>query len=420
MKIASPTCRLLIALAVSLLLQQPAFAASTGETVAGTLFKATDSYVKSLLDKAGLSPRTMSDGDVAVDWRDGDNEYPGIVTFDRNDDGKIWNLRVAAIMPTKATENLDPALLAEFTNRWNRVEGLITLYVGEGGILVASYSLPVEYGLNPQEFEASGLRRFEQTLGRILHQLDEFASTYDSSRQKADTSQMPAQAVGLLELGDGGYCTASVVGADVILTAAHCLFDSDGKIVKARRFRAGYANGRAIVEAGIRDQFVPPEFDIARVFVAEGMEGHDWAFLRLDRDVGDQTGILAIKQMSLEDLDRMIGSKQYQMVRVGYGGTKKPTMQTDCGLAHVWNDNTYAHLCHIEPGDSGSPDLLLENGSYSIVGIDTSIIDIRDVKRANVAVSSAAFANALPEFLSHVPASNASERSDTSGPGSNR
>jgi V8-like Glu-specific endopeptidase len=84
-------------------------------------------------------------------------------------------------------------------------------------------------------------------------------------------------------------------------------------------------------------------------------------------------------------------------------------MQTGCNLAHVWDDNTYAHLCRIEPGDSGSPDLLVENGSYSIVGIDTSIIDIRDVKRANVAVSSAAFATALPEFLSHVPTADASE-----------
>jgi len=396
-------------LAASFALLQPAMAASTGEAVDGTLFKATDSYVKSLLEKAGLSPRTMSDGDVAIDWHDGDRDYPGIVSFDRDQDGKIWNLRVAAVMPAKATQDLDPDLLAEFTNRWNRVEGMIMLYTGENGALIAAFDMAVEYGINPTEFEANALRRFEQTLGRILQQLGEFASTYKSSRQKADTSQMPAQAVGLLELGDGGYCTASVVGADVILTAAHCLFDSNDKIVKAKRFRAGYADGRAIVEAGIRDQFVPQEFDMSRIFVSDGMEGHDWAFLRLDRAVGDKTGILVIKPMSLQQLDDMVGSQRYDLVRVGYGSSKKLTMQTGCNLAHVWDDNTYAHLCRIEPGDSGSPDLLVENGSYSIVGIDTSIIDIRDVKRANVAVSSAAFATALPEFLSHVPTADASE-----------
>jgi V8-like Glu-specific endopeptidase len=396
-------------LAASFALLQPAMAASTGEAVDGTLFKATDSYVKSLLEKAGLSPRTMSDGDVAIDWHDGDRDYPGIVSFDRDQDGKIWNLRVAAVMPAKATQDLDPDLLAEFTNRWNRVEGMIMLYTGENGALIAAFDMAVEYGINPTELEANALRRFEQTLGRILQQLGEFASTYKSSRQKADTSQMPAQAVGLLELGDGGYCTASVVGADVILTAAHCLFDSNDRIVKAKRFRAGYADGRAIVEAGIRDQFVPQEFDMSRIFVSDGMEGHDWAFLRLDRAVGDKTGVLAIKPMSLQQLDGMVASQGYDLVRVGYGSSKKLTMQTGCNLAHVWDDNTYAHLCRIEPGDSGSPDLLVENGNYSIVGIDTSIIDIRDVKRANVAVSSAAFATALPEFLSHVPAADASE-----------
>jgi V8-like Glu-specific endopeptidase len=409
MTIARKTIRLLLVVAASFILQQSALAASTGEAVDGTLFRATDSYVKSLLDKAGLSPRTMSDGDVAIDWHDGDGEYPGIVSFDRDQDGKIWNLRVAAIMPAKATRDLDPDLLAEFTNRWNRVEGMITLYTGENGALIAAFDMPVEYGINPREFEANALHRFEQSLGRILQQLGEFASTYKSSRQKADTSQMPAQAVGLLELADGGHCTASVVGADVILTAAHCLFDSNDKIVKAKRFRAGYADGSAIVEAGIRDQFVPPEFDMSRVFISDGMEGHDWAFLRLDRAVGDKTGILAIKPMSLQQLDGMVGSQRYDLVRVGYGSSKKLTMQTGCNLAHVWDDNTYAHLCHIEPGDSGSPDLLVENGSYSIVGIDTSIIDIRDVKRANVAVSSAAFASALPEFLIHVPTADASE-----------
>lgn len=417
MSFARRTIRLLFVFAASFVLQQSALAASAGETVEGTLFKATDGYVKSLLDKAGLSPRTMSDGDVAIDWHDGGGEYPGIVSFDRDQDGKIWNLRVAAIMPAKATQDLDPELLAEFTNRWNRVEGIISLYTGESGVLIASFDMPVQYGINPKEFEANGLRRFEQTLGRILQQLGEFASTYKSSRQKADTSRMPAQAVGLLELADGGYCTASVVGADVILTAAHCLFDANDKIVKAKRFRAGYADGLAIVEAGIRDQFVPPEFDMSRIFIADGMEGHDWAFLRLDRAVGGKTGILAIKPMSLQELDGMLSTQHYEMVRVGYGSSKRLTMQTGCNLAHVWDDNTYAHLCRIEPGDSGSPDLLLENGNYSIVGIDTSIIDIRDVKRANVAVSSAAFANALTEFLSHVPTGDASE---TAGDRNNR
>ncbi|QEX16368.1 hypothetical protein FRZ44_16610 [Hypericibacter terrae] len=409
----------LTALAVLLALSHPGFAASTGEPLPGTLFKATDSYVKSLLAKAGLSPRTMTDGDVAIDWHVDGTNYPGFVNLDRNPDGQIWNLRVAAILPAKPKEDPDPAMLAEFINRWNRVEGMITLYTGDDDILIASTNMPVEYGINPAEFEANGLHRFEQTLSRIRDQLDEFSSSYNSTRKKADISQLPAQAVGLLELNDG-YCTASVVGADVILTAAHCLFNFAGRAVKPKRFRAAYVDGKAVVEAGVLDVFVPPEFDITRIFSANGMEGHDWAFVRLDRAIGDKTGILPIKELDSATLDRMIGSQDYQVFRVGYGSSMELTMQSDCRLAHVWKDNTYAHLCHIEPGDSGSPDLLFENGSYSIIGIDEAIIDFHDIKHANVAVSSTAFINALPEFLNHASTRDASEKSENAGTRSTR
>lgn len=386
---------LLIALAPIL----PAQAAGTGEAVDGSLFKATDGYIKSLLDKAGLSPRTMTDGDVAIEWHDGKDHYPGFATFDRNPDGSIWNLRLAALLPEEAIKGVADNLIAEFTNRWNRSEGLITLFRGEDGVLIAAANLPVEHGLNPAEFQASGIDRVRQTLGRILRQLDEFASSYRSSRQKADTSRLPARAVGLLELAGGGYCTASVVGKDVILTAAHCIFDSNGKMRKPTQFRAGYDGGTEIASARILDQFAPSDFDVTRAFISDGMEGLDWAFLRLDRPIGDKTGVLPIKLMSRAELGKMIGSPQYELVRVGYGSSKKLTMQTGCDLMHVWDDNTFAHLCYIEPGDSGSPELLRENDSYSIVGVDTAIVDIHDVKRANVAVSSAAFANALPDFL---------------------
>lgn len=379
-------------------------AAAEGEQLNMPIFKTSESYVKSLLDQEGLSPETTAGGDVAVRWRDGNRQFPGLVTFDRLGGGKIWNLRMAALLYGKATEDIDEKELLEFANRWNRVENVIRLYVDSGRTLVAEHGMLVEYGINPQELKENGLRRFERTLSRILDQLAEFASTYRSTREKADTSRLPAQAVGLLEMEDGATCTASVVAPDVILTAAHCLFDFDNRRVKAKRFRAGYSNGRAVAEAGIRDDYVPSEFDFERSVVETGTEAYDWAFLRLDRPIGERTGILAIKPLSRGDLVGMIGSSGETLIRVGYGGGKNPSMQRGCRVARVWSENIFAHLCYIEPGDSGSPDLVFDGSGYGIVGIDTAILDIRDVKRANVAVSSTAFAGALQDFVSRPPA----------------
>jgi protease YdgD len=403
---------LLTGMLVSLLALAAPAAAAGGEQLNTPIFKTSESYVKSLLDQEGLSPETTVEGDVAVQWRDGDRRFPGLVAFDRLNGGKIWNLRMAAVLPDKATEDMDTAELLEFANRWNRIENVILLYVNGGHTLVAEHGMLVEYGINPQEFRENGLRRLERTLGRILDQLAEFASTYKSTREKADTRRLPAQAVGLLEMEDGAVCTASVVAPDVILTAAHCLFDVDNGRIEAKRFRAGYADGRAVAEAGIRDDYVPPQFDFGRSAVEDGTEAYDWAFLRLDRAIGGQTGVLAIKPLSRGDLAGMIGSSSETLIRVGYGGGKNPSMQRGCRLAHVWSDNIFAHLCYIEPGDSGSPDLVLDRGAYSIVGIDTAILDVREVKRANVAISSGAFAGALQDFMSRPPAPDTGMQAD--------
>jgi hypothetical protein len=65
----------------------------------------------------------------------------------------------------------------------------------------------------------------------------EIASAYGSTdggteapavEEPADV--FPASAIGRLDFGEGAFCTGSMVGPAMVLTAAHCFYDEEGLI----------------------------------------------------------------------------------------------------------------------------------------------------------------------------------------------
>jgi protease YdgD len=59
--------------------------------------------------------------------------------------------------------------------------------------------------------------------------------------------------VGRVDVADGGFCTGTLIAADLVLTAAHCVLGDDGTPVPAETitFRAGLSDGVALVEASV-------------------------------------------------------------------------------------------------------------------------------------------------------------------------
>jgi protease YdgD len=212
---------------------------------------------------------------------------------------------------------------------------------------------------------------------------------------------LPMPAIGLLQIDGDEICTASVVAPRAVLTAAHCLFDEEDRPSRTIVFYAGYDRGQATVEARGIDRVVPRGYSRKRHDSSRAVDGLDWAIVRLDRDVGSATGVLAVRALAARELDAMVGGRGPLILQVGYGhgrGVFQSAIE-DCRLLVDWHDNTFGHNCGTIVGDSGSPDMILENGRYVIVGIESADVDTAAMASVDMVVSAASFADAVAAEL---------------------
>ncbi|GAA6209967.1 trypsin-like serine protease [Cognatishimia sp. WU-CL00825] len=189
-------------------------------------------------------------------------------------------------------------------------------------------------------------------------------------------------AVGRLELAGRGFCTGTLIAPDLVLTAAHCLYDKQNGArfdVGQLEFKAGYRQGVSVAKAGVMRAAVHPEYDARKKGQLHNLR-FDLALLKLSRSVKNQM----VKPMGVANPD--LGGRTVGVLSYGAGRAEDPQLESACVIKGR-PEGIFVTTCKARHGTSGAPVLQVVNGRAQLVSV----------------VSAMARANGLPVALAAAP-----------------
>jgi protease YdgD len=172
------------------------------------------------------------------------------------------------------------------------------------------------------------------------------------------------EGVGRLNLGPTGFCTASLVTPDVILTAAHCLFyKATGDLIPLDQieFQAGLRNGRAEAYRSIRRVVLHPAY---RFEGADQLErvGKDMALLQLSAPIR-QSGITPYRTQL-----RVASGSNVEVVSYAKDREDAPALEPDCVIL-TRDEDVMVLSCEVDFGASGAPIFMRFGDENRIVSV---------------------------------------------------
>ncbi|NKW72145.1 trypsin-like serine protease [Rhodobacteraceae bacterium R_SAG10] len=192
------------------------------------------------------------------------------------------------------------------------------------------------------------------------------AAAQDSGLERLDTwgRNRGWEGVGLLNIAGRTSCTGVMIRPDMVLTAAHCLYDADtGVRVDPRQveFRAGWRGGRAIAVRMGRAAVIHARYGGSDRLSGEQMR-YDVALLQL------AAPILPTHADPFRADGGVRTGDEVSVVSYGAGRNDAASRQRACEVLEAAR-GLVVMSCDVVPGSSGSPVFAMRKGRPRVVAL---------------------------------------------------